>query len=207
MAVDWISHPLVLTGDVIELRPVEEEILDELFKVASDPDMWQLTSVDYSDPAIFYPSFKAALSDRALGSTYPFVIRLVGSERIVGTTRLLNINPHDKSIEIGVTWIAREFWGRSVNMECKRILLRYCFEHLGVNRVQFRAKADNARSRRALEKLGATLEGVLRKDKIEPNGNPRDTAIYSILRDEWPMVSAHLANRLACMGRTSSSEA
>jgi RimJ/RimL family protein N-acetyltransferase len=148
-------------------------------------------------PSHLLPSFRAALRDRALGKTYPFLICLAGSGRIVGTTQLLDLNPADKRVEIGVTWIAREFWGRAVNLECKQILLRYCFEHLEVNRVQFRAKSDNTRSRRALEKIVATLEGVLRKDKIEPNGNPRDTAIYSIVRDEWPMAKADLANRLA----------
>lgn len=189
----WLQHPLILKGRIVELHPVEEATLDGLFAVAGDPELWRLTSVDYSDPAIFYPSFKAALRERELGKAYPFLIRLAGSGRIIGTTRLLDMAPGDKRIEIGVTWIARECWGRGVNQECKLILLRHCFEQLGVNRVQFRAKADNARSRRALEKIGATFEGVLRKDRIEPNGKPRDTAIYSIVSDDWPSVEARLA--------------
>ncbi len=176
---------------------MEEDTLDELFEVASDREMWRLTSVDYSDPAVFYPNFQAALRDRALGKAYPFLICLAGSGRIIGTTRLLDIHPQDRKLEIGVTWIASEFWGSGVNTECKHLLLAYCFDTLDANRVQFRAKADNGRSRRALEKIGAVFEGVMRQDKIEASGRPRDTAFYSIVREEWPAVKATLASRLA----------
>ncbi|WP_266157908.1 GNAT family N-acetyltransferase [Dyella silvatica] len=193
----WLHYPLILKGRLVELRPLEAATLDELFEVGRDREIWRLTSVDYSDPAIFYPNFKAALHDRAQGKAYPFLLCLAGSGRVIGTTRLLDIHPQDKKIEIGVTWIASEFWGSGINTECKQLLLEHCFETLAVNRVQFRAKADNARSRRALEKIGATFEGILRKDKIEPNGNPRDTAFYSIVREEWPGVKAQLARQLA----------
>lgn len=182
---------------MVELRPVEEETLDELFNVGRDREIWRLTSVDYSDPAIFYPNFRAALQDRALGKAYPLLVCLGDSGRVIGTTRLLDFLPHDRKIEIGVTWMASAFWGSGINTECKLLLLEYCFGTLGVNRVQFRAKADNARSRHALEKIGAVFEGVLRKDKIEPNGNPRDTAFYSILQEEWAEVRARLDAHLA----------
>ena len=197
MATSWIRHPLTLTGRLVELRPLEEDTLDELFDVAGDREIWRLTSIDYSDPAIFFPNFRAALRDRGLGKAYPFLVCLAGSGRIVGTTRFLDIHPEDKKLEIGVTWIASEYWGSGVNSECKQLLLAPCFETLGANRVQFRAKADNGRSRRALEKIGAVFEGVLRQDKIEPSGRPRDTAFYSIVREEWPAVKAALATRLA----------
>ncbi|RDD83730.1 N-acetyltransferase [Dyella tabacisoli] len=175
---------------------MEEETLDELFHVGSDREIWRLTSVNYSDPAIFYPNFKAALQDREYGKAYPFLVCLADSGRVIGTTRLLDIHPQDKKIEIGVTWIASEFWGSGINTECKQLLLEYCFETLGVNRVQFRAKADNTRSRHALEKIGAMFEGILRQDKIESNGTPRDTAFYSIVREDWPGVKARLAAKL-----------
>jgi RimJ/RimL family protein N-acetyltransferase len=197
LVTHWLQHPLSLKGRLIELRPLEEETLDELFSVGSDREIWRLTSVDYSDPAIFYPNFKAALRDRELGKAYPFLIYLRDSGRIAGTTRLLDIEPQNKKVEIGVTWMASEFWGRGINAECKQLLLEHCFETLGANRVQFRAKSDNARSRRALEKIGATFEGIMRKDKIEANGNARDTAFYSIVREEWPDVKARLALQLA----------
>jgi RimJ/RimL family protein N-acetyltransferase len=195
-----LQHPLFLKGRLVELRPLEHASLDELFHVGLDPEIWRLTSVNYSDPAIFYPNFTAALRDREHGLVYPFLVCLAHGGRVIGTTRLLDILPRDKKLEIGVTWIASEFWGSGVNIECKQLLLEHCFDVLDVNRVQFRAKADNARSRRALEKIGATFEGVLRQDKIEPNGNTRDTAIYSIVREEWPGVKASLCARLAMHG-------
>jgi RimJ/RimL family protein N-acetyltransferase len=197
LLASWLQHPLTLRGRLVELRPLEEGSLDELFNVARDPEIWRLTSVDYSNPAIFYPNVKAALGDRALGKAYPFLMCLANSGRVIGTTRLLDIQPQDKKVEIGVSWMARECWGSGINTEAKQLLLEHCFETLRVNRVQFRAKADNARSRRALEKIGATFEGVMRQDKIEPNGKPRDTALYSIVREEWPGVQAQLTTQLA----------
>lgn len=197
MATSWLQHPLVLTGKLVELRPLEASTLDALFEVAQDREMWRLTSVDYSDPAIFYPNFRAALDDRAQGKAYPFLVCLRDSGRIVGTTRLLEIHPQDRKLEIGVTWIESACWGSGVNTESKLLLLAHCFEVLDANRVQFRAKSDNARSRRALEKIGATFEGILRKDKIEPSGRARDTAFYSIVQEEWPAVKIRLADQMS----------
>ncbi|WP_346949916.1 GNAT family protein [Dyella sp.] len=200
MSAPWIAHPLSLAGQRVELCPVEEVHLDELFEVGRDREIWRLTSVDYSDPQIFYPNFAAALRERELGKTYPFLIRLRGDGRIVGTTRFLEIQPQDRKLEIGVTWMASAFWGSGINLECKLLLLAHCFETLDANRVQFRAKADNARSRRALEKIGAVFEGVMRKDKIEASGKPRDTAFYSIVSEEWPALKPRLAAQLEGAG-------
>lgn len=197
MSAPWIPHPLALKGELVELRPLEEDTLDELFAVAADREMWRATSVDYSDPAIFYANFRSALRDRASGKAYPFLVCLADSGRIVGTTRFLDIHPEDRKLEIGVTWIGSAYWGSGINTECKRLLLAYAFETLDAHRVQFRAKAGNGRSRRALEKIGAVFEGVMRRDKIEPGGKPRDTAFYSIVREEWPAVKAMLAARIS----------
>jgi len=200
LSAPWIAHPLSLAGQRVELCPVEEVHLDELFELGRDREIWRLTSVDYSDPQIFYPNFAAALRERELGKTYPFLIRLRGDGRIVGTTRFLEIQPKDRKLEIGVTWMASAFWGSGINLECKLLLLAHCFETLDANRVQFRAKADNARSRRALEKIGAVFEGVMRKDKIEASGKPRDTAFYSIVSEEWPALKPRLAAQLEGAG-------
>jgi RimJ/RimL family protein N-acetyltransferase len=118
------------------------------------------------------------------------------TNQIIGTTRLLEIVPNDKKVEIGVTWIAKEFWGSSINLECKLLLLTYCFETLNINRVQFRTKDTNLRSRKAIEKIGGQLEGILRNDKIEPNGIPRNTAFYSILNSEWENAKQNIKNKI-----------
>jgi RimJ/RimL family protein N-acetyltransferase len=196
MSAPWITHPLVLQGSSVVLVPLQEGHFEELFQVASDTELWELTSVDYSAKEVFYPNFHRALKDRDDGIGYAFAIVERSKHRIIGTTRFLEVHAADKKLEIGVTWIAKEFWGSSINQECKYLLLNYCFEILHVNRVQFRTKADNLRSRRALEKIGATFEGVHRKDKIEPNGNARDTAFYSVTNADWPSVQAALRSRL-----------
>lgn len=197
MTTPWLPHPIVLSGDAVELRPLEIEHLDDLYKVACNPGIWRATSVDYSDPEIFYPNFLSAIRQRESQNAYPFLIVHKESSWIIGTTRLLEIVPSDRKLEIGVTWIDTAYWGGGANTECKFLLLQFCFEVLMANRVQFRAKADNVRSRSALEKIGAKFEGVQRKDKIEPNGTARDTAFYSVVCDEWPAVKRMLAEKLA----------
>ena len=184
MESSWIKHPILLRGNTIEVRPLEADMLDALFDVSQDPEIWRLTSADYSVRETFYPNFDAALRGRDAGTSYPLLICLAGTSQIIGTTRLLDLVPEDRKLEIGVTWLASQHWGTGANRECKYLLLEYCFETLNANRVQFRAKSDNARSRRALEKIGATFEGVLRKDKIELGGTARDTAFYSITNDD-----------------------
>ena len=193
MEAPGIAHPVILRGQQIELHPLEFASLDALFCIAQDPAIWRLTSVDYSVKENFYPSFTAALRDRDTGKAYPFLICLAGSGEIIGTTRLLDIVQEDRKVEIGVTFLASRYWGTGINSACKYLLLAYCFETLRVNRVQFRAKSNNVRSRRALEKIGATFEGIHRQDKIEPDGQARDTAFFSIVKAEWPGLKATLA--------------
>lgn len=94
----------------------------------------------------------------------------------------------DKKLEIGWTWITQEYWGTVVNLECKLLLLTYCFETLKVNRVQLKTKDDNMRSKKAIEKIGGVFEGILRKDKIQQDGTTRNAAYYSILDNEWEIA-------------------
>jgi RimJ/RimL family protein N-acetyltransferase len=196
MKSNWINHPVILKGDEIELLPLEKEHLEDLFLAASNKEIWELTSVDYSVEEIFYPNLNNAMNGREKGTVYPFIIVHKHSNKIIGTTRFLEIYPNDKKIEIGVTWIMKEYWGTSVNLECKLLLLNYCFETLKTNRVQFRAKDNNVRSRKAIEKIGGLFEGILRKDKVEPNGEPRNTAFYSILDNEWENVKQSIKNQI-----------
>jgi RimJ/RimL family protein N-acetyltransferase len=196
MKSNWINHPVILKGDEIELLPLEKEHLEDLFLAASNKEIWELTSVDYSVEEIFYPNLNNAMNGREKGTVYPFIIVHKHSNKIIGTTRFLEIYPDDKKIEIGVTWIMKEYWGTSVNLECKLLLLNYCFETLKTNRVQFRAKDNNVRSRKAIEKIGGLFEGILRKDKVEPNGEPRNTAFYSILDNEWENVKQSIKNQI-----------
>ena len=192
-----INHPLILESSSIKLLPFEKEHFNELLEAASNPEIWELTSVNYSVPEIFHANSNAALADRDKGTAYPFVIIDKTTNEIIGTTRFLEIVPADKKLEIGVTWIKKEYWGTTVNLESKFIMLQYCFEILKTVRVQFRAKSNNLRSRKAMENMGAQFEGIMRKDKIEANGIPRDTAFYSIIDSEWETVKEKITNLIA----------
>lgn len=185
MTEKWILHPTILEGTHVELIPLEKEHFEELYAAAADKDLWTWIPTDGSDKAKFYKNYKLALSERDNGNQYPFVIRHKETQKLIGSTRFFEIYPSDKKLEIGWTWITKEFWGSSVNLECKLLLLTYCFEVLKTNRVQLKTKDDNLRSRKAIEKIGGVFEGILRKDKIQNDGTTRNAAYYSILDDEW----------------------
>ncbi|WP_419494473.1 GNAT family N-acetyltransferase [Chryseobacterium bernardetii] len=185
MTEKWILHPTILEGTHVELIPLEKEHFEELYAAAADKDLWTLIPTDGSDKAIFYKNYKLALSERDNGNQYPFVIRHKETQKLIGSTRFFEIYPSDKKLEIGWTWITKEFWRSVVNLECKLLLLTYCFEVLKTNRVQLKTKDDNLRSRKAIEKIGGVFEGILRKDKIQNDGTTRNAAYYSILDDEW----------------------
>lgn len=150
MTEKWILHPTILEGTHVELIPLEKEHFEELYAAAADKDLWTLIPTDGSDKAIFYKNYNLALSERDNGNQYPFVIRHKETQKLIGSTRFFEIYPSDKKLEIGWTWITKEFWGSSVNLECKLLLLTYCFEVLKTNRVQLKTKDDNLRSRKAI---------------------------------------------------------
>jgi RimJ/RimL family protein N-acetyltransferase len=118
------------------------------------------------------------------------------TNRLIGSTRFFEIYPDDKKLEVGWTWIAREFWGTTVNFECKLLLLSYCFDVLHTNRVQLKTKDTNFRSRKAIEKIGGVFEGIFRKDRIQGDGTTRNAAYYSILDDEWPAAKAKILQQI-----------
>jgi RimJ/RimL family protein N-acetyltransferase len=129
----------------------------------------------------------------------PFAILLANSGKVVGSTRFHEIRLEHLRVEIGWTWLTRSAWGTGVNVETKLVLLTHAFEAVGCRRVEFKTDARNARSRGALEALGATFEGVLRKHMVVQRGAARDSAYYSVIDDEWPRVKARLEQRLQAL--------
>ncbi|MFM9400495.1 GNAT family N-acetyltransferase [Myroides odoratimimus] len=181
----WIPYPTVLEGTTVDLIPLEKEHLEELYQASADKELWRLVPTDCSDRDTFYDNYQNALIAREKGLQYPFVIIDKRTQKIIGSTRFFEIYEADKKLEIGWTWITQEYWGSVVNLECKLLLLTYCFEVLKTNRVQLKTKDTNIRSRKAIEKIGGVFEGILRKDKIQNDGTTRNAAYYSILDDEW----------------------
>lgn len=165
--------------------PLEKEHFEALYAAAADKELWDLIPTDCSDRTVFYKTYEFALSERETGNQYPFVIRHKETQKLIGSTRFFEIYPSDKKLEIGWTWITKEFWGTAVNLECKLLLLTFCFDTLKTNRVQLKTKDNNFRSRKAIEKIGGVFEGILRKDKVSSDGTTRNAAYYNILDDEW----------------------
>ncbi|OPC32488.1 GNAT family N-acetyltransferase [Elizabethkingia miricola] len=192
----WINHPVILQGTNINLVPLEEKHLEELYTAAADKELWALIPTDCSERDTFYKTYEFAISERTAGNQYPFVIIHKDTNKIIGSTRLFEIYPADKKLEIGWTWITKDYWGTTINLECKLLLLTYCFETLKTNRVQLKTKDTNFRSRKAIEKIGGIFEGILRKDKIVSDGTTRNAAYYSILDDEWEQAKIKIQKQI-----------
>jgi N-acetyltransferase len=190
----------VLEGDVVRLEPLAPVHIDELAGIAADPELWRLTISHVASAADLRRYVEDALRQHAQGTALPFVIRHRASGRLAGSTRLAAIDARHRRAEIGWTWIAREWQRTAVNTEAKLLLLRYAFETMGCNRVEFKTDLLNERSRAALLRIGAVEEGVLRHHMVTDTGRVRDTVFYSIIAEEWPRVQAALTARLHAAG-------
>jgi RimJ/RimL family protein N-acetyltransferase len=197
MKAHWINHPTILTGETVELVPLEKEHFEELDLAAADKNLWELIPTDCSNRETFENAYNFALTEREKGNQYPFVIFHKETKKIIGSTRFFEIYPLDKKLEIGWTWIIAKYWGTEINLECKLLLLSFCFDILKTRRVQIKTDSTNMRSRKAIEKIGAQFEGILRKDKIKENGISRNAAYYSILDDEWGFTKEKIVTQLA----------
>jgi len=185
--------PIVLEGRTARLAPLAAEHADDL-AAAATPEIFTYTfpPPDYS-PA----GFRAAIGYiGSLPNWCPFAIVAQDSGKAVGMTCYLDIRANDRGLEIGFTWLAKPRHGSLMNPECKYLLLRHAFVAQQALRVQLKTDARNKQSQRAIEKLGAVREGVLRKHMTMPDGYVRDTVMYSITNDEWPTVRTRLEERL-----------
>lgn len=191
-------QPVTLAGTVVRLEPLASEHAKDLFAAAQDPRIWRYMSIDPSGSLEDMQAWiAAAWLDADRGSQLPFAIVERARGRVIGSTRYLTISPQHYGLEIGGTWLAAPARRTAVNTECKYLLLRHAFEELDTVRVQFKTDARNDVSRRAIERLGAVREGVLRKHKLVQHGDMRDTIMYSVLDSEWPTVKARLEGFLA----------
>lgn len=181
-----------LAGSVIRLVPLTAKHKPELTQVLNDPQIWEYTWRKISSEEQAGQLVDTALANQAAGKDIPYVMVEQVSGRIVGTTRMMHVDRTHRGAEIGCTWIAPEFWRTAVNTESKRLLLEYAFEVLGLIRVEFSIVSNNLRSQRAIERIGAIREGVLRKHRLTSDGTALDNVMYSIIDEEWPAVKARL---------------
>lgn len=191
-----MPDPVLLEGDHVRLEPLTPGHLDALCAVGLDDALWRWTPRQIRSRGDMAAYVDAALAGQAAGHMLPFAIVEQHGGQVVGSTRFGAIDGANRRLEIGWTWIGRAWQRTAVNTEAKLLLLRHAFDVLGCLRVEFKTDALNARSRRAIRRLGAVEEGTLRKHVVTESGRIRDTVYYSIVDDEWPRVATTLATRL-----------
>ncbi|MEU3552838.1 GNAT family N-acetyltransferase [Streptomyces fragilis] len=187
--------PAVLENEHVLLRPVTEADREGVRAVAMDQDIWRYFVSLVESDADFETFFAACLADQRAGRRVVFVIVDKDSGRIAGSMSYGNMAEADARLEIGWSWLGRDFRGRGVNRWAKYLLLEHAFERLGAQRVEFKTDVLNEQARRGLRNIGAVEEGVLRSFNYMPGGRRRDAVYYSVLGGEWPRVKAELAVR------------
>ena len=188
---------IILMGRVVRLEPLSEAHVSDLTLAGRDETIWQFMPYGaVVTPERMTVHVREALGRRDAGAHYPFAVIHVLTSRAIGCTRYLDIQPQSRALEIGGTWYAPKYQRTRVNTECKFLLLRHAFEQLRCLRVQFKTDLRNVRSQRAIERIGAVREGILRKNLTMPDGHQRSTVVYSVLDDEWPGVKERLEGLL-----------
>ena len=188
--------PVVLEGQFVRLEPLERRHEPNLIAIAGDDEIWRYFSSYVGTPDDMHGWIATLLDKAARGTDAPFVTIERATGTVVGATRVMDIQYENDTVEIGGTWLGRAWWRTALNSESKYLLLRHLFDTIGCRRVSLKTDLLNARSQQAIERLGATREGVLRKHMIVQGGRSRDTVYYSIIDDEWPAVRARMETRL-----------
>ena len=188
-------QPIEFHGSHAALVPLSLDHHDDLVQAVQDGQLWQLWFTFIPRPEGMRQEIERRLALQQQGSMLPFAV-LNASGQAVGMTTYMNIDAQHHRLEIGSTWYRQGVHRTPLNTECKLMLLRHAFDTLGCHAVEFRTHWFNQASRRAIERLGAKLDGVLRSHQIAPNGSLRDTCVYSIVAHEWPAVQAHLSFQL-----------
>ncbi|HEX2532155.1 MAG TPA: GNAT family protein [Chitinophagaceae bacterium] len=184
-----------LHGRHVYLEGLRPEHAAELRGLARDERLWEFTQtllINETYDAQFDKYIATALDPASTGGMRSFIIRRSSDAKLIGMTRFYCIQPGDRRLSIGYTWYIPEVWGGPENKECKWLLLRYVFEVLNFNRVEFEVDIRNLRSQKAVEKIGGTREGVLRYHRYRADGTVRDTVVFSIIAPEWEAVSGRL---------------
>ncbi len=191
------AAPIVLEGRRAILEPMRLAHLEELAAVGLDPAIWRWMPVRVETAEHLRVWMEQALGQQALGRALPFVIRARADNRVVGSTRYMDIDARNRGLEIGGTWVAPAWQRSGINVEAKYLLLRHAFETLASLRVALKTHHENLQSQAAIAALGAKQEGVFRNHMIMPDGSLRHSVWYSITVEEWPVVKTGLESRMA----------
>ncbi|WP_199173189.1 GNAT family N-acetyltransferase [Pollutimonas subterranea] len=192
-----VPMPVTLEGYGVKLIPMQEEHAPSLELAAADGELWRLRVTSVPEPGAAAAYVDTALEGQRDGHMLPFSIIEQQSGDIIGCTRYHDIVPAVARLEIGYTWYAKRWQRTHVNTACKLLLLRHAFDHLGAMITGWRTDNYNFASQRAIERLGARRDGVLRHHALRRDGTVRDTVMYSLLAGEWPEVEKHLEYQLS----------
>ena len=186
----WLE-PVTLRGEHARLEPLAPGHREGLVAAASDGDLWRIWYTAIPKPQDMDKEIARRLGLQSSGSMLPFTV-FDADGAVAGMTTYMNVDAANRRVEIGSTWYAKRVQRTPLNTQCKLLLLTHAFEKLDCIAVEFRTHFFNHQSRRAIERLGAKQDGILRSHQIAPNGTLRDTVVYSIIAAEWPTVKAHL---------------
>lgn len=180
------TQEYTLENERVLLRPLllsDHSLLEKY--VIEEPDLWQYSLVAINDSADLENYLQEALKARNQKTAYPFIVFDKLLQQYIGCTRFYDIQLPFNSTQLGYTWYSKKVWGTGLNQHCKFLLLQFAFDQIGFDRVEFRADNNNKRSIAAMQKIGCTIEGVLRNHLPMPNGTRRDSIVLSILKPEW----------------------
>ena len=187
---------ITLTGTTVELQPLQREHAAALVEAAADGELWNLNVTNVPGPETVGKYLDLALAGRAAGTMIPFAIVRRDGGQVVGSTRFWKVDRVNRKLEIGHTFLAQATQKTAVNTESKLLLLTYAFDVLECVRVQFTTDELNEKSRAAILRLGAVQEGIVRHERIMPDGRKRNSVRFSIIDSEWPQVKANLQAKL-----------
>jgi RimJ/RimL family protein N-acetyltransferase len=176
----------VLEDDRVILRSILIEDIDHLANyVLSEPEIWKYSLMAINKVEDLKGYIESAIDSRNNKTAYPFIVFDKQLNKYVGSTRFYDTQLSFETTQLGYTWYSKEVWSTGLNTHCKYLLLQFAFEQIGFKRVEFRADNDNKRSIAAMQKIGCTVEGVLRSHLPKPDGTRRDSIILSITKEEW----------------------
>ena len=184
-------EPVTLRGEHARLEPLSHDHLAGLVEAVKDGELFKLWYTAVPKPDDMGKEIDRRLGLQKSGSMLPFTV-FDAAGKIAGMTTYMNVDTPNRRVEIGSTWYAKRVQRTALNTQCKLMLLQHAFEKLDCIAVEFRTHFFNHQSRKAIERLGAKQDGILRSHQIAPNGTLRDTVVYSIIAAEWPTVKAHL---------------
>jgi RimJ/RimL family protein N-acetyltransferase len=190
----------VLTGNTVVLEPLQPHHESALLGAAADGELWNLTFTVVPNADSMARYIEHAIAGRTSGKVMPFAIVRREDQRVIGSTRFWKVDRVNRKLEIGHTWLAASTQRTGVNTEAKYLLLRYAFERMNCVRVQFTTDELNEKSRAAILRIGAKQEGIVRHERIMPDGRKRNSVRFSIIDTEWPEVRAALERKMAQPG-------